>query len=133
MLPDDPLFRGRLLRAARALSSWNRASLACEIGVSTAAVHAVEAGRLESRCAAALTFVTAVEAIGARFLPAVKDFKVGVEVRYASLPQRRPPYTKATPASGSEIGEQCLAKWWASMVGLVEVLVMEKSGCRGNV
>src|SRR3712207_7729834 len=45
MLPDDPVLRGRLLRAARDLLGWTQARVAGEAGVSTAAVTALEVGR----------------------------------------------------------------------------------------
>jgi transcriptional regulator with XRE-family HTH domain len=45
MLPDDPVSRGRLFRAARDLLGWTQARVAGEAGISTAAVTALEVGR----------------------------------------------------------------------------------------
>ena len=45
MLPDDPVLRGRLFRAARCLLGWSQAGLARAAGVGTALVYRVEAGR----------------------------------------------------------------------------------------
>jgi transcriptional regulator with XRE-family HTH domain len=44
MLPDDPVLRGRLFRAARVLLGWSQAGLACAAGVGTAVVYRIEAG-----------------------------------------------------------------------------------------
>jgi hypothetical protein len=49
MLPDDPVLRGRLFRAARCLLGWSQAGLARAAGVGTAVVHRVEAGRPGAR------------------------------------------------------------------------------------
>jgi DNA-binding XRE family transcriptional regulator len=89
MLPQDPRLRGRLLRAARVLLDWSQARLACEVRVSTAAVHAVEAGRLGARCAAATAMVRALEAAGVRFLAAAEGGS-GPGLRYTSCPRDRP-------------------------------------------
>jgi DNA-binding XRE family transcriptional regulator len=115
MLPQDPRLRGRLLRAARVLLDWSQARLACEVRVSTAAVHAVEAGRLGARCAAATAMVRALEAAGVRFLAAAEGGS-GPGLRYTSCPGDRPgatvvrlvrpdpPRPAAPPAAGRSPG-----------------------------
>jgi DNA-binding XRE family transcriptional regulator len=115
MLPQDPRLRGRLLRAARVLLDWSQARLACEVRVSTAAVHAVEAGRLGARCAAATAMVRALEAAGVRFLAAAEGGS-GSGLRYTSYPRNRPgatvvrlvrpdpPRPAAPPAAGRSPG-----------------------------
>jgi transcriptional regulator with XRE-family HTH domain len=66
MLPDDPVLRGRLFRAARSLLGWTQARLACEAGVPTGTVAAVEVGR-RGECAAVLpTILGALERSGVR-------------------------------------------------------------------
>ena len=44
MLPKDPVIRSHLLRSARLLLDWSQARLACEVGVSTSIIYAVELG-----------------------------------------------------------------------------------------
>ena len=80
MLPDDPVLRGRLFRAARALVDWSQARLACEVGAGRATVHAVECGRLAGTCPAAVAMAAALERAGVRFIPAAGP--VGAGVRY---------------------------------------------------
>ena len=86
MLADDPVTRGRLLRSARLLLDWSQARLACEIGVSRTTVHAVESGRLNGVCPAALGMVAALERAGVRFVPA--DAENGHGVRYRAARPR---------------------------------------------
>ena len=45
MLPDDPVLKGRLFRAARVLLQWNQAHLAARAGLSASTVNAVENAR----------------------------------------------------------------------------------------
>ena len=80
MLPEDPLLRGRLLRSARLLLDWSQARLACEIGSSRATVHAVESGRLDRACPAAVAMAAALERAGVAFIP--PDGRLGPGLRY---------------------------------------------------
>jgi DNA-binding XRE family transcriptional regulator len=80
MLPSDPRFQGRLLRSARLLLDWSQARLACEIGSSRSTVHAVESGRLDSACPAAVAMAAALGRAGVEFMPA--DGRLGPGLRY---------------------------------------------------
>jgi DNA-binding XRE family transcriptional regulator len=80
MLPNDPQLQGRLLRSARLLLDWSQARLACEIGSSRATVHAVESGRLDRACPAALAMAAALERAGVEFIPA--NSRHGPGLRY---------------------------------------------------
>jgi hypothetical protein len=68
MLPDDPVLRGRLFRAARVLLGWSQAGLACAAGVGTAVVYRVEAGCPGSGAKAVAALAAAVEAAGVHFI-----------------------------------------------------------------
>jgi transcriptional regulator with XRE-family HTH domain len=57
MVPDDAVLRGRLLRSARLLLDWSQARLACEAGISSGTVCAVESGRLGADSPAARAMV----------------------------------------------------------------------------
>jgi Helix-turn-helix domain len=78
MLPDCPIMRGRLLRAARTLLDWSQARLAHEAGVSTATVHTLEAGRCDGRRRAVAVLVEALEHGGVRFVTAAGTHGEGV-------------------------------------------------------
>jgi transcriptional regulator with XRE-family HTH domain len=78
---DDPVSRGRLLRAARDLLGWTQARVAGEAGVSTAAVTALEVGRLGPRAGSVTAITAALERAGVRFLAAADG--LGQGVRYA--------------------------------------------------
>jgi transcriptional regulator with XRE-family HTH domain len=97
---DDPVFRGRLLHAARDLLGWTQARVAREAGVSTAAVTALEVGRRGPRSGSVAAITAALERAGVRFLAAAEG--MGQGVRYerpepASTGVRVP---EPQPASG---------------------------------
>jgi DNA-binding XRE family transcriptional regulator len=81
MLPDDPIVRGRLFHAARALLCWTQARVAESAGISSASVHAIELGRAGSRAGSVLAVCAALERAGVRFLAAAGG--EGQGVRYA--------------------------------------------------
>jgi DNA-binding XRE family transcriptional regulator len=66
MPPDDPVSRGRLLHAARALLGWTQARVAHEAGISTAAVTALEVGRRGPRRGSVVAITAALERAGVR-------------------------------------------------------------------
>jgi transcriptional regulator with XRE-family HTH domain len=78
MLPDDPVLRGRLLHAARALLGWTQARVAGEAGISTAAVTALEVGRRGPRAGSVAAITAALERAGVRFLAAAEGLGQGV-------------------------------------------------------
>jgi transcriptional regulator with XRE-family HTH domain len=78
MPPDDPVSRGRLLRAARDLLGWTQARVAHEAGVSTAAVTALEVGRRGPRRGSVAAITAALERAGVRFLAAAEGMGQGV-------------------------------------------------------
>jgi DNA-binding XRE family transcriptional regulator len=78
MPPDDPVSRGRLLHAARALLGWTQARVAHEAGVSTAAVTALEVGRPGPRGGSVAAVTAAFERAGVRFLAAAEGMGQGV-------------------------------------------------------
>jgi hypothetical protein len=84
MLPDDPVLRGRLFRAARSLLGWSQAGLACAAGASTALVCRVEAGCPGAGTRAVAALAAAVEGAGVRFV-GVAD-AAGHGLRYAARP-----------------------------------------------
>jgi len=69
------------LRSARLLLDWSQARLACEAGVSTGTVYAVESGRLDRKSPAVLAVVQALRNGGVEFIPPVDGHGSGV--RYA--------------------------------------------------
>ena len=78
MSPDDPVLRGRLLHAARALLGWTQARVAHEAGVSTAAVTALEVGRPGPRAGSVAAVTAALERAGVGFLAAADGLGQGV-------------------------------------------------------
>jgi transcriptional regulator with XRE-family HTH domain len=68
MLPDDPVLKGRLFRAARVLLQWNQAHLAARAGLSASTVNAVENARNSSSTTSAKMMALALEWAGIRFL-----------------------------------------------------------------
>ena len=78
MLPGDPIFRGRVLRAARMLVDWNQARLACEVGISRATINAVESGRVSGDSPACMAMVQALERAGVQFIPPIGNLGPGV-------------------------------------------------------
>ena len=78
MLLDDPVQRGRLFHAARALLGWTQARVAGEAGVSTAAVTALEVGRRGPRAGSVAAVTAALERAGVRFLAAADGLGQGV-------------------------------------------------------
>ena len=68
MLPDDPVLRGRLLRAARGLLGWSQAGLAGAAGVGTAVVYRVEAGCPGPGDRTVAALAAALEAAGVQFI-----------------------------------------------------------------
>jgi DNA-binding XRE family transcriptional regulator len=93
MLPSNPELWRRLLRAARVLLDWSPSQLASEAGVSTAAVHAVECGRLHATCPAAVAIIAALERCGVQFIPPIGQ--LGPGLRYT------PPGVRVKPAGSS--------------------------------
>jgi transcriptional regulator with XRE-family HTH domain len=75
---DDPVSRGRLLHAARALLGWTQARVAGEAGVSTAAVTALEVGRPGPRAGSVAAVTAALERAGVRFVAAAEGMGQGV-------------------------------------------------------
>jgi hypothetical protein len=65
---DDAAIRCRLLRSARLLLDWSQARLACEAGISTGSIYAVEAGRLSTRSPAGRAMIEALERGGVQLL-----------------------------------------------------------------
>ena len=68
MLPDDPVLRGRLFRAARCLLGWSQARLACAAGVGTAVVYRVEAGCPGPGDRTVAAIAAALEGAGVHFI-----------------------------------------------------------------
>src|SRR3954471_4197925 len=88
MLPDDPVLKGRLFRAARVLLRWNQAHLAARAGLSASTVHAVENARNSALTTSAKHVALALEAAGIRFLGVADG--LGHGLRYAGTGQHRP-------------------------------------------
>ena len=82
MLPEDRVTRSRLLRCARLLLDCNQARLACEVGVSTSTIYAVELGRLSAASPAAQSVVLALERGGVQFIDAADP--LGPGLRYSA-------------------------------------------------
>src|SRR5918995_1250980 len=78
MRPDDPVLRGRLFHAARALLGWTQARVAGEAGISTAAVTALGVGRRGPRAGSVAAITAALERAGVRFLAAAEGMGQGV-------------------------------------------------------
>ena len=78
MLPDDPVLRGRLFHAVRALLGWTQTRVAGEAGVSTAAVTALEVGRRGPRAGSVAAITAALERAEVRFLAAADGLGQGV-------------------------------------------------------
>jgi transcriptional regulator with XRE-family HTH domain len=95
MLPDDPVLRGRLLHAARALLGWTQARVAGEAGISTAAVTALEVGRPGPRAGSVAAITAALERAGVRFLAAADGLGQGVRYEW--------PEPASTGASAPEL------------------------------
>jgi hypothetical protein len=102
MLPDDPVLRGRLFRAARSLLGWSQAGLACAAGASTALVCRVEAGCPGAGTRAAAALAAAVEGAGVRFVGA--GGAAGHGLRYAARPVPGGP-----PGGGDRAGRSAAA------------------------
>ena len=88
MAPDDAALRCRLLRSARLLLDWSQARLACEAGISTATVYAVESGRLSAMSPAGQAIVRALERGGVYLLSSTDHDGPGL--RYAGGAGRHP-------------------------------------------
>jgi transcriptional regulator with XRE-family HTH domain len=91
MLPDDPVLKGRLFRAARVLLRWNQAHLAARAGLSASTVNAVENARHSAATASAKLVALALEAAGIRFLGVADG--LGHGLRYGGTGQHRPANT----------------------------------------
>src|SRR4051812_42501241 len=87
-LPDDPVLKGRLFRAARVLLQWTQAHLAWRAGLSASTVNAIENARHSASTTSAKLVALALEAAGIRFL-AVAD-GLGHGLRYGGSGQHRP-------------------------------------------
>ena len=70
MASSVTLLRGRLLRSARLLLDWSQARLACEAGISTSTVYAVEAGRLSTTSPAGRAMIQVLKFEGVVLLSA---------------------------------------------------------------
>jgi hypothetical protein len=68
MLPEDPVLRGRLLRAARMLVNWSLPRLAAQAGVSGLDAGAVETGHGGEPALTAARLAAVLEWAGVRFL-----------------------------------------------------------------
>jgi transcriptional regulator with XRE-family HTH domain len=79
-LRDDTALRCRLLRSARLLLDWSQARLACESGITTSTVYAVEAGRLSTTSPAGTAMIQALKCEGVVLLSADQG---GPGLRYA--------------------------------------------------
>src|SRR3954449_1544818 len=88
MLPDDPVLKGRLFRAARVLLRWNQAHLAARAGISASTVNAIENARHSASTASAKLVALALEAAAIRFLGVADG--LGHGLRYGSTGQHRP-------------------------------------------
>ena len=88
MLPDDPVLKGRLFRAARVLLRWNQAHLAARAGLSASTVNAIENARHSASTTSAKLVALALEAAGIRFLGVADD--LGHGLRYGGTGQHRP-------------------------------------------
>ena len=89
MLPDDPVLKGRLFRAARALLHWNQAHLAARAGLSATTVNAIENTRHSAASTTSTRMVAlALESAGIRFLGMTDG--LGHGLRYAGTVPRRP-------------------------------------------
>ena len=108
MLPKDPVIRSRLLRSARLLLDWSQARLACEVGVSTSIIYAVESGRLSGESPAAQAVEQALERGGVQIIPAADP--VGPGLRYEQI---RPAESVPQPNSRTPIRRSRTAlTWW---------------------
>ena len=88
MLPDDPVLKGRLFRAARVLLRWNQAHLAARAGLSASTVNAIENARHSASTTSAKLVALALEAAGIRFLGVADG--LGHGLRYGGTGQHRP-------------------------------------------
>ena len=88
MLPDDPVLKGRLFRAARVLLRWNQAHLAARAGLSASTVNAIENARHSASTTSAKLVALALEAAGIRFLGVADG--LGHGLRYGGSGQHRP-------------------------------------------
>ncbi len=85
----------------RLLLDWSQARLACEAGISSGTVHAVEAGRLSVESPAARAMVQALERGGVLLVPSCEQ--LGPGLRYAPDRARRHPaaLSAAAPITAS--------------------------------
>src|SRR4051812_20093042 len=88
MLPDDPVLKGRLFRAARVLLRWNQAHLAARAGLSASTVNALENARHSASTTSAKLVALALEVAGIRFLGVADG--LGHGLRYGGSGQHRP-------------------------------------------
>jgi transcriptional regulator with XRE-family HTH domain len=93
------MLRGRLLRRARLLLDWSQARLACEAGISSGTVCAVEAGRRSVESPAARAMVQALEREGVLLVPSCEQ--LGPGLRYAA--SCAPDHARRHPAALSVI------------------------------
>src|SRR3954453_6563035 len=88
MLPDDPVLKGGLFRAARALLQWNQAHLAARAGLSASRVNAVENARNSASTTSAQMVALALEWAGIQFLGVADG--LGHGLRYGGSGPGRP-------------------------------------------
>ena len=100
MALDDAELRCRLLRSARLLLGWSQAGLACEAGISTGTVYAVESGRLSAMSPAALAIVAALERGGVQLLSSADHNGPGLRYVAGGVPDS----TRRHPALLSAAG-----------------------------
>ena len=91
MLPDDPVVKGRLFRAARALLHWNQAQLAARSGLSVGTLNALENARHSASTASAQMVARALEWAGIQFLGVTDG--LGHGLRYTGALPHRPDRT----------------------------------------
>ena len=104
-MSDSPMLRGRLLRSARLLLDWSQARLACEAGIRSGTVYAVEAGRLSAESPAAQAIVQALERGGVLLVPGCGQFGAGLRYAASCAPDhaRRHPAALSAPAVPSGV------------------------------
>ena len=101
---DDAAVRSRLLRSARLLLDWSQARLACEAGISTGSVNAVETGRISTRSPASKAMIQALEREGVLLL--LTTAQGGLGLRYMARQAREalsspPPRTSIAAIASS--------------------------------
>ena len=97
MLPEDRVTRSRLLRSAQLLLDWSQARLACEVGVSTSTIYAVEFGAPSAASPAAQSVVLALQRGGVQFIDAADPLGPGLRYSSPSQTKRRSALASSSP------------------------------------